>query len=54
MLLEKIKKFWKAGLAETIKDTAIPSGAHVRKKQRRNKERRCAYALHRNNLATAV
>ena len=29
MLLEKIKKFWKAGLAETIKDTAIPSGAHV-------------------------
>jgi len=29
MLWEKIKKFWKAGLAETIKDTAIPSGAHV-------------------------
>ena len=29
MLLEKIKKFWKAGLAETIKDTAIPSGARV-------------------------
>lgn len=29
MLLEKIKKFWKAGLAVTIKDTAIPSGARV-------------------------
>lgn len=29
MLLEKIKKFWKAGLAETIKDIAIPSGARV-------------------------
>ncbi len=29
MLLEKIKKFWKAGLAEILKDTAIPSGARV-------------------------
>ncbi len=29
MLLEKIKKFWKAGLAKTLKDTFIPSGAHI-------------------------
>lgn len=29
MLLKKIKKFWKAGLVETIKDTAIPFEARV-------------------------
>lgn len=29
MLWKKIKKFWKAGLAENLKDTFIPFGTHV-------------------------
>ena len=33
MLLEKIKKFWKAGLAETIKDTFMPFGSKKEKKK---------------------
>lgn len=33
MLLEKIKKFWKAGLVETIKDTFMPFGSKKEKKK---------------------
>lgn len=33
MLLEKIKKFWKAGLVETIKDTFMPFGSKEEKKK---------------------
>ena len=33
MLLEKIKKFWKAGLTETIKDTAMLFGSKKEKKK---------------------
>ena len=36
MLLEKIKKFWKAGLVETIKDTFMPFGSKKEKKKNIN------------------